>query len=281
MGRRGRRNPLSHPEDAARLAAALRAHRVESLIVDPFGRAYGGKSQNDAGEVGAWLVDLDRFARVDVGALDLILTTHAGWNGERTRGASALEDWPDVIMTMTKDETESGNGARYLRAIGRDVDLDEDRLDFDPDTRRLTLAGVGNRKQASEYRQDADTRGAIVRRLERHPDGLSGKELSDLIGRKDAGFTRARDALVKARTVHQVKRAGRGGGWLYVLAPEGAEHAETYRTGTYEPTEPPLIGGEVQVRDVQDGTYRTCLDCGEPVGPGIVRCRPCFNGTTR
>ena len=68
---RGRRNPLAHPEDRAKLAGILRAMKVQSVIVDPFGRAYTGSSQNDSGEVGAWLVSLDRFVRSEVGARDL------------------------------------------------------------------------------------------------------------------------------------------------------------------------------------------------------------------
>src|SRR5687768_13005377 len=64
------------------------------------------QSQNDPGEVGAWLIGLDQFTRTEVGALDLVLATHAGWNGERTRGSSALEDWADSIITMTRDDSE-------------------------------------------------------------------------------------------------------------------------------------------------------------------------------
>lgn len=144
---RGRRNPLAHPEDRARLVEQLKAVQTESIIVDPFGRAYTGKSQNDPGEVGSWLVDLDLFARGEVGATDLLLTAHAGWNGERTRGSSALEDWADSIIYMTRAEGEEDQ--RFLRAIGRDVELDEDRLELDPSTRTLTLAGVGSRKKVS------------------------------------------------------------------------------------------------------------------------------------
>ena len=118
---------------------------MECVIVDPFGRAYGGTNQNDSGEVGAFLTDLDRFARSEVGALDLILTTHAGWNAERTRGSSALEDWADSVVTMTRGSGKDED-TRYLRAIGRDVHLDEDQLDFDPQTRLLSLAGTGSRK---------------------------------------------------------------------------------------------------------------------------------------
>jgi hypothetical protein len=55
---------------------------------------------------------LDQFARAEVGARDVVLSAHAGWNGERTRGASALEDWADSIITMTKTtaKTAPANG---------------------------------------------------------------------------------------------------------------------------------------------------------------------------
>lgn len=142
---RGRRNPLAHPDDRAQLAAYLRERNVKSLIVDPFGRAYTGVSQNDNGEVQAFLLDLDLFARSEVGALDLMLATHAGWDGERTRGASALEDWGDVIINLTRDEQDDTK--RYMKAQGRDVEVDEDELFMDPLTRYLSRTGNGGRSQ--------------------------------------------------------------------------------------------------------------------------------------
>lgn len=146
---RGRRNPLGNPTDRELLAKKLRDLDTETLIVDPFGRAYTGKSQNDPGEVGAWLADLDRFARGDAGARDIILAAHAGWGGERARGASALEDWADSIVTMTRDDQK----LRYLSAEGRDIDVAEDQLTFHDHTRRLTLAGAGSRKTAAKVHQ--------------------------------------------------------------------------------------------------------------------------------
>ena len=170
---RGRRNPFTHPHDRELLAADLRARGVESLIVDPFGRAYPGKSQNDSGEVGSWLVDLDMFARSEVGAKDVILTAHAGWNGERTRGSSALEDWPDSIITMTRDADD--DSLRFLRAEGRDVDLAEDQLAFDPGTRTLSLAGTGSRKKGKDDRKMADLAVFAVRAAREQPGiGVAG-----------------------------------------------------------------------------------------------------------
>lgn len=150
---RGRRNPLGHPDDRAALVEKLREVGTETLIVDPFGRAFTGKSQNDPAEVGSWLVDLDLFARGEVGARDLLLTAHAGWNGERTRGSSALEDWADAIVYMTRADDDEEQ--RFLRAIGRDVELDEDRLEIGPN-RTLTLAGVGSRKKVQGEKKRAE-----------------------------------------------------------------------------------------------------------------------------
>jgi hypothetical protein len=172
---RGRRNPLNYEEDRQQLAALLRDQGVESLIIDPFGQAFHGKSQNDAGEVGAWLAGLDVFARSEVGAHDVILTAHAGWNGERTRGSSALEGWADSVVTMTFG---ADNQTRYLRAIGRDVGVDEDRLSFDPETRLMAMTGGGSRKQAIRVSK-AETLVQPVCDVVRENPGIS---TTDLVG---------------------------------------------------------------------------------------------------
>ncbi len=179
---RGRRNPLGHAEDRAILAEDLAGRGVESLIVDPFGKAYTGKSQNDPGEVGAWLADLDLFARSEVGAKDLILNAHAGWNGERTRGASALEDWADTILTITRDPEDET--LRFLRAEGRDVEIPEDRLDFNPRTRTLTMSGTGSRKKSKDDRKLGDLTVFAVRAARQQP-GIGVAEMEKSIRSMD------------------------------------------------------------------------------------------------
>lgn len=272
---RGRRNPLEHPEDREALAALLRAQNVETLIVDPFGRAYSGESQNDAGQVQSWLVALDRFARADVGALDVILTAHAGWNGERTRGSSALEDWADAIVTLTRDED---TGDRFIRATGRDVEMDEDGLSFDPDTRTLSLAGTGSRKAHAKGRQDAETVAAILDALADRPEGWSGEDLQRVTGRKDAALTRVRDALVKDGTLAKDRRPGRGGGFLYRLNTEPPEPPENPPSrDLLNPPNPPLLPGGSDTGGLEPNppnteSGRTCADCGQPVAAGKVRC---------
>ncbi|MDH6283204.1 AAA family ATPase [Prescottella agglutinans] len=177
---RGRRNPLGHEEDQARLAALLRQHNVEALIVDPFGRAFTGTDQNSSSEVGRWLVNLDLFAREQAGVRDVILPVHAGWNQERTRGASALEDWADSIINLTRDD----NDRRYVRATGRDVHFDEDQLLYDPETHRLSVSHLGGREEERTQKKQAkkDERAEtllpyLVEGARRHP-GYGMSELT-------------------------------------------------------------------------------------------------------
>ena len=107
------------------------------LLVDPFGRAFTGVTRTATRRWRRGWLTFDLLARTEVGATELVLGVHAGWAGERSRGASALEDWPDAIWTMVKDDD---SGRRYLSALGRDVDLPEIALDYDMDTRHLDRA---------------------------------------------------------------------------------------------------------------------------------------------
>lgn len=192
---RGRRNPLAVPEDRAVLAGRMQSLGVESVIVDPFGRAYTGTSQNDAGEVTAFLVDLDKFVRQEVGARDLVLAVHAGWDGERARGSSALEDWGDSMAYLTVDDKDQ----RYFRAKGRDVEIDEDMLEFDAATRTLSLAGTGGRKTQRTITKVHELEAPINTIIGQNPDISVGKIREALRKAKvpfqDADVTNALEAM--------------------------------------------------------------------------------------
>lgn len=197
---RGRRNPFSNDDDTIALAELLRGHEVGALLVDPFGRAFTGVKQNDPGEVGAWLSSLDRFA-ADAGASSTILAVHAGWDRERSRGATALEDWPDVIVNLTRDDE---SGYRFLRALGRDVEVDEDRLDFDPVSRKLVMANIGSRKAVKDANRMEELVAAVVQIVNAHPDGLGSAELDERL--RAAGLAPDRGDGSKAARVAEASR---------------------------------------------------------------------------
>lgn len=271
---RGRRNPLANPEDRAMLAAALREQQVESLIVDPFGRAYGGQSQNDSGEVGAWLTDLDYFARGEVGAVDLVLSAHAGWNGERTRGSSALEDWADSIITLTRDADD--DSVRFLRAMGRDVEVDEDRLSFDPFSRLLSMTGAGSRKTVAKVRHLEDLVPAVVQVVKSAP-GITGNKLTPAL--REAGHSCQRGDEIKAAAL-AVERG------LLRIEP-GPRNSKQYFTAAETLTSPdiprpppvgevltspdlPLSSGGGQQGMSEPHLPRTCPACESLAGKGVT-----------
>ncbi|TXK18446.1 bifunctional DNA primase/polymerase [Homoserinibacter sp. GY 40078] len=207
---RGRRNPLAHTADRQALAEYLREQQVEFLIVDPFSRAFTGANQNDVSEVGTFLTDLDLFTRSEVGATDLLLTVHTGWNGERSRGSSGLEDWPDSIIRLTTREDDE-TGPRFLSAMGRDVEVAEDQLELDPATSRLRLTGSGSRKSAAQTGRVSALAGPILQLVGQHP-GVKSRELQGLLREAGASFrkgddSRALQALVDSGEV--IRRAVR------------------------------------------------------------------------
>lgn len=137
---RGRANPLA--DDAARLALAndLRALDVEVLMVDSFGRAFTGESQDSAADVTSWFVLLDTFTRAEVGATESVVIAHAGWSAERGRGSSALHDSPDSVLLYVKeaDDTRTLRAEKYR---GRGA-LQKVGVTFDPETLRVTAGAT-------------------------------------------------------------------------------------------------------------------------------------------
>jgi hypothetical protein len=231
---RGRSNPFADPDDSARLAELLREYAVEVMIVDPFGRAYTGRSQNDPGEVAAWLSELDRFAEA-AGCSELILTAHAGWDGERTRGATALEDWADAIAYLVRDKEDER--VRYFRAFGRDVEVEEDRLNFDPTTRRLTLAGSGSRTVVRVQRRMQELVDGVIEAVTREP-GATTNRLEALL--RDAGLGlqrgdagRAARAAVEAGKIIRVP--GPRGSLRHYLTGQDSRPFPTTPTGNLAP----------------------------------------------
>lgn len=218
---RGRGNPLAGDHDRAVLASRLREARTEVIIVDTFGRAFTGADQNDTGRVTPFLTGLDTWVRTDVGASDLVLTTHAGWNGERTRGSSGLEDWPDSIIRLTRDPEDESQ--RFMSAMGRDVEVDEDRLDYHAPTRRLTLAGVGSRKQVGAERKAAELSVHVIRAVTAEPGISTGQIEAAIKGMEDAPTFRSGD-VAKAATWAQstgrirIERGGPGRAMRHFLA---------------------------------------------------------------
>lgn len=196
MPLRGMGVPLGTPYVAEWAVDWLRANRIGVWLVDPFARAYLG-DENDNAAVTAWTDLVDRIKHAaDVHTF--LMSVHTGRSldsAERARGATRLDDWPDVRWLLTQDE-----GRRFFRATGRDVDLAETGLDYDK-VRRTYTAGGGDRGHVRKRTAEARILAVIVER-----PGINTTELWDAVGRSDAN-TKALDGLVSAHLVRREKAA--------------------------------------------------------------------------
>ena len=149
------------------------------LILDCLRPVLDALGLDENRDVGRFLVPFDAML-YGAGVSDALVVQHMGHHGERSRGDSRLQDWPDAIWRIVRASDEP-DSPRYFSAFGRDVNVAEGRLSFDD--RRLVYS-AGNRA-------DARTRAAllaIVEALVAAGEPLSGKALEDMLG---AGHTRS------------------------------------------------------------------------------------------
>ena len=142
--------------------------------------------------------------------------------GARTRGASALEDWADSLITLTRDDSEIGGGELYRRAVGRDVEVEEDRLDYDPCKSWLTLAGAGSRKLATVTRRHDDFDQIVLAAITLRP-GMNGTELGRRLKEDGAAFQNGDERKAAQRLVASGK----------VRFESGSRNAKTYYEANY------------------------------------------------
>jgi hypothetical protein len=116
----------------------LRGLGCDYLILDclrPVLDALGLDENHDAGRF------LDAFDRLlsEAGVPAAMVVQHMGHSGERSRGDSRLQDWPDAVWRLVR-ESDDPASPRFFSAYGRDVDVPEGRLAYDPATRRLSYS---------------------------------------------------------------------------------------------------------------------------------------------
>lgn len=226
---RGRRLPLTTAKGRDVTVRILDGIGANVWLLDPFGAAFagaGGEDENSNAEVRRFLIALDEIKRMS-GCASMLMPVHTGRRNdaegdEQGRGATVLEDWPDVRMLLTKDKSQ----IRYLRTEGRAWELGESRLSFDETTRHLTLAmtdiGVGR------HRARIAAAALAVTEIVYEFDGITKTELRDALGEVGIARTDDKDEAIAAaraaQTIH-VHRTGRNVHRHYL----GAQHADADR----------------------------------------------------
>lgn len=183
-------------------AALMREQNTRVLIIDPLAPLLNslGLNEKNNEDVGPLLDALDTLCE-EAGVSELLIAHHMGHNGDRSRGASRLRDWPDVEWKLIKEGSGAENGKeakadapRFFSAFGRDVLVQESRLDFDPETRRLFITG-GDRGQ------HAATKGLpLVIEIVRGEPGISTNGLVEAMQRRGLSQVDARRAIKSAVT---------------------------------------------------------------------------------
>lgn len=132
------------PTTRAELVAKYRG--AHTYIMDPVGPVLAGlgMEENSNSDVQRFLSTWDQFVH-ELGGVESMVSIHAGHNGDRARGASAFLGSGDAVWTIAR-EGDAASDPRFLKAIGRGVDLEPTELVHDPDTGRVSL-GTQNRAQ--------------------------------------------------------------------------------------------------------------------------------------
>jgi DNA polymerase-1 len=234
---------LADPAVRARWVRLLRSRGVAYLVWDclrPVLDALGLDEHRDAGRL---LTAFDTLlAEADIG--ESMVIHHMGHAGERSRGDSRIRDWPDVEWRLVRQDDDPAS-PRFVTAFGRDVDVAESRLTYDPTTRHLELVG-GSRK-------DVATRAALgdVLVLLAAEPGLSGRQIEDKLGESTehtrGGIRAAVKAGVRDRSIRT--ESGPRGAVLHfqcASAPQRAASALARSSGECASAPPPIEGGALR-----------------------------------
>lgn len=199
---------------------------TEVLILDclrPVLDAFGLDENTDVGQV---LVALDELV-TQAGVDELFVVHHMGHVGERSRGSSRLRDWPDVEWRLVRENADDPASRRFFSAYGRDVEVPESALDYDPGTRHLTVAG-GSRQDAAADAVIPD----LLRLLIDQP-GLSGRDIAKRL--TDAGVTQKLGRVAVKRAIdagYITMTPGPGRAHRHHATASGQRFAQTSRSAS-------------------------------------------------
>ena len=190
---RGKANPFRSAISRARLIEEIRSLGVKTLIIDTFAKIFPGQA-NDNSEVNRFLVMLDEVLD-KAGVEQLVMLVHAGNDAKKIRGATALTDHPDSIWYLFNDDDKN----RYFSAIGRDTDIPEGLIKFDPITNQLEFTGAG--KQVAK---DSTAKSKVLEFIQKNP-GSNASLIDDAIGGNRAFKIKIRKQLIKEGLVFTKK----------------------------------------------------------------------------
>lgn len=214
---RGRLSAFNILDPATRTRWAEQLGPADVLVFDCLRPALDALGLSEDKDGGRFLEALDELT-TEAQIANTLVNHHMGHSGERPRGDSRIQDWPDALWQLVTDKTSDDPGGErvrvYFKAYGRDVDQTETLLAFDPAARRLSVAG-GSRSD-----RKVDAAGGDLLALLAHQQPLSGNQIEKALGGNSYGQKAVRDAihkLVDDGLIRREARSGKGGGKQYRL----------------------------------------------------------------
>lgn len=183
---------LRDPRVRGHVVARLRDSGADLVVLDPLGPVLRvcGFEENSNDDVGR-LLDIWDEVLSDAGVTASVIPHHMGHGAERARGASVIGDKADAIWTGTYAVQGEDSGPRFLKARGRDVELESSQVDYDPVTRAMTMSlDPTRRSDVSKSKREEKKVAAEMERvtqaraaLEANPSGFpSVRALKDYLG---------------------------------------------------------------------------------------------------
>jgi hypothetical protein len=196
----------------AQWARQLNACGARYLVLDCVRPVLDAVGLNEHTDAGRFLEAFDALL-LEAGVEEACVIHHMGHQHDRSRGDSRFRDWPDVEWRLVRADADPAS-RRFISAFGRDVDVSESALAFDPTTRHLTIE-AGSR-QTEKLAQPIE---ALMQVIDQSTRPLSGRELKNRLH----GMGHSRDVIDAA-----LKRGERTG---QLVSFPGARNAKLYRRG--------------------------------------------------
>jgi hypothetical protein len=261
---RGHTARLDLTDDAVRAWWAGELRRVGALVLDclrPVLDALGLDENRDAGR---FLTAFDALC-AEAGVTEALVVHHMGHTGERARGDSRLRDWPDAEWRLIREQGDGGRepdagAGRYFAALGRDVDVPEQAIAYDPRTRGLLVTGGSRADQKARAAADA-----IVGLLADTGGALSTRGIEDEMAERDPDHARAdirRGLRIAVDDGRIVTQPGPRRAVLHTVSAPVRRSAPG-RTGAVESecaSVPPPIGGRTGALDAETAATDTLTD---------------------
>lgn len=198
LSMRGQLSSFGILDDRTRADWAERIAGADVVMLDCLRPCLDALGLSEDKEAGRFLVAFDSLC-TEAGAAEAVVVHHMGHSQERSRGDSRLLDWPDVLWKIVRDTDDEGenieSGDRFFSAIGRDVNVPESLLDWNPQTRGLMVCGGG---RAEKKARNSVAEVVEVLRLPGHADGLTHRQLVAALGEFGVGRNVARKAIKQA-----------------------------------------------------------------------------------